>query len=179
VTCSGREPTVEQSRLTNGNPPPYVHCTFGLYHPLRTLQSLESFDSVRLTEDAPCCMRKTSPNCSGRSTRTTCAITSISFRQEDSFHSKADGTPDPDNLRVDTGTTDRVLIADWYCYYGGQGPEIPAELNFVVHARQGHRSNFTEAQVQQVVAWVQRLGRTGPLGEPKEWQYSRLSRRGI
>lgn len=99
--------------------------------------------------------------------------------QENSFHSKADGSTDPDNLRLDTATTDRVLIADWYCYFGGEGPVIPAGLTFAIQTTQGHRSNFSETQVKEVVAWVQGLGRIGPVGQPKEWQYSRLIKRGV
>jgi hypothetical protein len=36
--------------------------------------------------------------------------------QEDSFHSQVGGKPDPDNLLLDTGTTDRVLLAEWFIY---------------------------------------------------------------
>lgn len=99
--------------------------------------------------------------------------------QEDSFHSSAGGAADPDNLRVDTGLTDRVLIADWFCYYGGQGQVIPADLTFAVQTTQGHRCIASGAEIDQVTSWVRSLGRTGIIGEPQEWRYSSLVRRGI
>jgi hypothetical protein len=45
--------------------------------------------------------------------------------QEDSFHSQKGGVLDADNLHLDTGSTDRVLIGHWFVYWGGDGPLIP------------------------------------------------------
>jgi hypothetical protein len=52
--------------------------------------------------------------------------------QEDSFHSREFGQLHEGNLRTDTGTTDQVLIGDWFVYWGGEGPEIPPDFAHMV-----------------------------------------------
>jgi hypothetical protein len=47
--------------------------------------------------------------------------------QEDSHHSNPDGTPNSMNLRVDTGTTDQVLISRCFLYFGDKAPSVNLE----------------------------------------------------
>lgn len=93
--------------------------------------------------------------------------------QEHSFHSKAGGIPDPDNLEVDTGTTDRVLIADWFIYWGGDGPQIPNGFAMFVHEGVGHHCIEDETLIQDFVAWAASSGEPGVRGDPCEWKYAR------
>jgi hypothetical protein len=92
--------------------------------------------------------------------------------QEDSFHSQKGGKPDLDNLRVDTGFTDRVLIADWFIYWGGDGPKIP--VNFIedfVQKGIGHRSVEDELRINEFLAWASSQGEAGVIGDPCEWKF--------
>src|SRR5690606_30176141 len=95
--------------------------------------------------------------------------------QEDSFHSQENGIIDPDNLAVDTGTTDHVLISDWYIYCGGDGPDIPSELSYAVQKTQGHKSITDKSQIDAIVRWAKSIAAEGTSGDPYEWR--RLTRR--
>lgn len=44
--------------------------------------------------------------------------------QENSHHSKSDGTPNLDNLKRDTGKTDQVLISHFFLYFGNQAQTV-------------------------------------------------------
>ena len=50
-----------------------------------------------------------------------------SWIQEDSHHSNPDGTPNFVNLRVDTGTTDQVLISNCFLYFGDKAVSVNLE----------------------------------------------------
>jgi len=49
-----------------------------------------------------------------------------SWLQEDSQHSNSDGTPNLDNVRIDT-ESDHVLISKHFYYFGSKAPEIDLE----------------------------------------------------
>jgi hypothetical protein len=90
--------------------------------------------------------------------------------QENSRHSKTDGTPEPRHIQKDT-RSDRVLVANEFVYFGGQGPLIPIQFRSgfdLVHVRQGFRSNFPPEKVDTVVEWIQSLD-AGQQGRPKDW----------
>jgi len=91
------------------------------------------------------------------------------WMQADSFHSAADGSISPPNLRRDTGTTERVLIGDEFAYWGGEGPPIPASLSDFVHTTQGHRCRFPPDRVERFLAWLVELPRPEFLGRPANW----------
>lgn len=91
--------------------------------------------------------------------------------QEDSFHSGVGGVVDIDNLETDTGHTDKVLIADWFIYWGGDGPEVPTELAYAVQKTQGHKRLREEGEIRAVVDWAQKVTVVPTLGEPTEWRY--------
>lgn len=95
------------------------------------------------------------------------------WSQENSHHSMHDGSPNPENVQQDT-RTDRVLISDHFVYWGGEGPEIRAEFRDwngvdVSLGRQGHRCNFPEELVAQLVAWLEAMGMVGYTGRPTDW----------
>lgn len=84
-----------------------------------------------------------------------------------------DGSTNPENLRHDT-RTDRLLVSDHFVYWGGGGPEIPAEFRDwsgvdVSLGRQGHRCNFPGELITQFVDWLEGLGVSGYVGQPDSW----------
>lgn len=89
--------------------------------------------------------------------------------QVDSFHSRADGSQCDDNTRRDTGTTDRVLIADLFAYWGEDALEVPTELADLVHSTQGHRCCYPEDRVAAFVAGLNALPKPLIMGRPMHW----------
>jgi hypothetical protein len=95
------------------------------------------------------------------------------WSQRDSFHSQVSGGPNPKHVANDT-QVDRVLLSDDYIYFGGQGPEFPANL---VDNRGRHickngigRSKFKDEVMEGAfVAWIRSLGPGGLRGAPFEW----------
>lgn len=47
-----------------------------------------------------------------------------SWIQEDSHHSNPDGSPNPVNVKRDTGHSDHVLISNYFIYYGSQAVDV-------------------------------------------------------
>lgn len=62
------------------------------------------------------------------------------WMQENSHHSNQDGSINTDNLTRDTGTTDHVLIADEFFYFGKSMINVPAEYTTCIHTRIGHHN---------------------------------------
>jgi hypothetical protein len=92
--------------------------------------------------------------------------------QEDSFHSQELGRPHKENIQTDTGTTDRVLIGDWFVYWGGEGPMVPEEFGSVVQKTQGHKSIDSVELINSFVSWAKSSdGGAEPaiMGDPFEW----------
>lgn len=92
------------------------------------------------------------------------------FAQADSHHSYADGSPNPHNIRNDT-QTDRVLIADEFIYWGGDGPII-AQRFLTPHdicAVRGHKCNFPDAFAAEFVRWIRSMNEWGCPGRPLDW----------
>jgi hypothetical protein len=95
------------------------------------------------------------------------------WSQENSHHSMHDGSANPENVEHDT-RTDRVLVSDHFAYWGGEGPEIPAQFRNwngvdVSLGRQGHRCNFPEELVAQFVNWLEETGMRGYMSKPERW----------
>ena len=55
------------------------------------------------------------------------AAAGVAWQQRDSFHSRSDGSLNPDHVARDTGVN-RVLISNDFVYFGGEGPAFPHEL---------------------------------------------------
>lgn len=92
--------------------------------------------------------------------------------QENSRHSKDDGSPEARHMVRDT-KSERVLLGDEFVYFGGNGPAIAASLRNdygfdLVHDRPAYRRNFTDEQVAATVEWVRSL-EPGVQGRPHDW----------
>ena len=100
------------------------------------------------------------------------------WQQRDSFHSRADGSADPDHVQKDT-SVDRVLVSQEFLYMGGQGPFLPdlrdAQGRSLCKRSIGHSKFDDPMLIAAVVAWLKELGATGFKGVPFEW----LSLRGV
>lgn len=93
--------------------------------------------------------------------------------QQDSHHSKKDGTPEKKNIKHDT-KTDRVLIGTEYAYWGEEGPRIPSRFrdygdDDICKKGPGHKCRFSEKLVAEFVAWFRCLSMQGCLGRPLKW----------
>lgn len=94
------------------------------------------------------------------------------WQQLDSHHSLSDGSPNPANVLNDT-QTDRVLISTDYVYFGGAGPRIPGTFRnydgVSLFAGRGFKKNFSDAIVNDFIAWVRSTGAKGYAGAPIDW----------
>jgi len=90
------------------------------------------------------------------------------FQQDDSFHSREDGSVSPGDLQRDTGMTDRVLVGRDFAYWGTRGIPLPDTLKCFVK-REMH--NFSDEQVAELLAWLSQRPERGYLGEPAHWQF--------
>lgn len=86
--------------------------------------------------------------------------------QANSHHSRADGRPNRNNVKRDTGA-DRVLVSDDFVYFGGSGPALPVGLD-VCKRGSGHRCRFSAEVVQKAVNWLNELER-GFVDAPRDW----------
>ncbi len=95
------------------------------------------------------------------------------WRQLDSHHSWADGSPNPNNVKRDTNPN-RVLISDDFIYWGGYGPLLPAQLrgagNDIRQPGRGHKCRFSNHVVEGFIAWVRSLEASGYQGDPLDWR---------
>lgn len=93
--------------------------------------------------------------------------------QADSRHSWTGSQPNADNLKRDTGKTDRVLLGHNFIYWGGEGPKIPGHFeNFVQHAP-GHRAFFSEKDIHRFLKWIGTHGVSGQVADPYEWRFQK------
>jgi hypothetical protein len=94
------------------------------------------------------------------------------WQQLNSHHSFSDGSPNRANIANDT-QANRVLIGADFVYFGGAGPRIPTALRnhngANVCAGRGFKKNFSDAHVNDVIAWVRSLGTKGYAGDPIDW----------
>jgi hypothetical protein len=91
------------------------------------------------------------------------------FIQDDSFHSEPAGQVSAPNLRRDTGTTDRVLLAREFAYCGAEGPVVPADFLEFVHRTQGDMCCFPPEWAEGFVAWLREQPARGCVGDPTNW----------
>lgn len=94
------------------------------------------------------------------------------WQQENSRHSKADGTVEPAHLAKDTGTN-RVLIGTNFVYFGGSGPAVPESLRSkyevdLVHEGIGDHYVLEPEHMGASLEWITSLG-TGVRGRPGDW----------
>jgi hypothetical protein len=97
------------------------------------------------------------------------------WRQANSHHSLNDGSPNPKNIKTDTGTN-RILFSEDFVYFGRSGPRIPQRFlswgpgHENVCAVFGHKNRFPAKMVDEVVTWIRSLDETGYCGEPLDWR---------
>jgi hypothetical protein len=94
-----------------------------------------------------------------------------SFNQEDSFHSREDGTPSVGDIKRDTGKTDRVLVGSEFAYWGRSAVELPKALRCFIKKGPSHKCHFTDLQIDQWLAWLDAHPERGFIGEPADWQF--------
>ena len=95
------------------------------------------------------------------------------WQQRDSFHSRSDGSLNPDHVARDTGVN-RVLISNDFVYFGGNGPEFPEELKDQKGRPLCKRgiglTTFNDPQlISDFEKWIRGLDLGGYQGAPFEW----------
>ncbi|WP_430262241.1 hypothetical protein [Neorhizobium sp. DAR64862/K0K3] len=91
------------------------------------------------------------------------------FQQLDSFHSEDDGSLSVANRMRDTGTTEKVLLATDFAYFGKSAAYIPEHMQFLIKKGPGHKCRFSDEQRDKIEAWLATLPERGYLGEPGHW----------
>lgn len=99
--------------------------------------------------------------------------------QRDSFHTTDAGNCSPSHIARDTGVN-RVLYSDYFVYYGGFGPRVPADLKDargrgLCKAGIGRNVFDDPALIEGFEAWFGSLGDTGYRDAPYEWRQLRGS----
>lgn len=95
--------------------------------------------------------------------------------QEDSAHSKMDGSCNSKHLKTDTSGKN-VLISQQYYYFGDEAPTIPNELLGIRHTGIGEKKFENEIIGDDFINWVSTKFKTGIHGDPLNWQeYNQLS----
>ena len=76
------------------------------------------------------------------------------WRQLDSHHSLADGSPNPLNVEKDT-KADRVLISHNFYYFGSEAPLVPSRILKHIGFRNaiGHRV-FDAESCEELISWI-------------------------
>lgn len=91
------------------------------------------------------------------------------FQQIDSFHSEEDGSLSAANRERDTGTTEKVMLATDFAYFGKTAPLIPENVRLLIKKGPGHKCRFSDEQIAGIEAWLATLPARGYLGEPGHW----------
>lgn len=95
--------------------------------------------------------------------------------QENSRHSRDDGSPEARHMQRDT-KSERVLLGQEFVYFGGDGPAIPEYLRNdfgfdLVHDRPAYRNGFRDEHIAATVDWLRSLD-PGIQGRPHDWPRS-------
>ena len=79
--------------------------------------------------------------------------------QEDSHHSRPDGTPDASNIATDT-QTNRVLVSEDFTFFGVSAPLIPDNiLNAIGYSNGRNHRRFEAQATQPLLAWFREQAR--------------------
>lgn len=97
------------------------------------------------------------------------------WTQEDSHHSKADGTPELWNIGTDT-SRDRILYSSRFVYFGAKAPTVPEEILKEIGYKnvRDHRT-FEDWQCRPLLEWVEKQGAGNwnmVLGDPFQFRQS-------
>ena len=97
------------------------------------------------------------------------------WRQEDSHHSRPDGSPDASNIATDT-QANRVLVSQHFTYFGASAPSIPGiVLNAIGYSNGRNHRRFSALVAQPLLSWFQEESRRadGPVvGDPFQFRRS-------
>lgn len=91
--------------------------------------------------------------------------------QLDSFHTHADGSPNPRHISRDT-STNRILFSDDFIYFGGQGPKLPAPFRRgkdICVSGIGRKVFEDQSFIHDFAGWIRELGEAGYRGRPMDW----------
>jgi hypothetical protein len=95
--------------------------------------------------------------------------------QEDSAHSRMDGSCNFEHLKTDTSGKN-VLIAQHFYYFGEKAPTIPNELLGICHSGIGEKKFENEKVGDDFINWINTNFKTGIHGDPLNWhKYNQLS----
>lgn len=94
------------------------------------------------------------------------------YCQEDSFHSREDGSVSLGDLQRDTGTSDKVLVGREFAYWGRRGIKLPQDLKFLIKKGPSHKKKFTAEQIAKFMDWLAaQQPERGYIDEPAHWQF--------
>lgn len=81
------------------------------------------------------------------------------WQQEDSHHSRPDGSPDASNISTDT-QANRVLVSEDFTYFGISAPSIPRNvLEAVGYSNGRNHRRFGALTAQPLLSWFQEEAR--------------------
>ena len=92
------------------------------------------------------------------------------IQQADSFHSMEGGKASIPNLNRDVGTTQRVLVASDFLYFGRRAPKVPEHLRFLIKRGPGHKCRFPQERVDLIIDWLESFDERGFVGLPSKWK---------
>lgn len=93
------------------------------------------------------------------------------WEQMNSYHSNEDGTPKIEHVEKDT-SADRVLISDYYVYFGGGGWLKHDDMPF--HRGRSHKIYKMEdldekRKIERFLDWFEELDERGYVNPPHDW----------
>lgn len=97
----------------------------------------------------------------------------MTWIQEDSAHSRPDGTIHPNHVYRDTKVP-RVLISRYFSYFGASAIDIPeniwssSDYNLLAKLGRNYLCDFPQVFKNEFVEWLDDLPR-GLIGEPSDW----------
>lgn len=94
--------------------------------------------------------------------------TSGAWVQEESHHSFAGGDINRENLVRDT-SSDYVLIASEFYYFGKSCPLVPNEFDDIRRSRRGHKCSFPPPLIEAFITWLQNSFPPGCRGLSIDW----------
>jgi Nucleotide modification associated domain 2 len=75
--------------------------------------------------------------------------------QEDSHHSKSDGSPNPLNIETDT-RVDRVLVSKHFYYFGNSAPCVPTNiLDQIKYVNRRDHRTYPLSEAQPLIDWIE------------------------
>ena len=95
--------------------------------------------------------------------------------QAHSYHSKRDGTEEPEHIKHDTGRTQQILLSREFKYFGSNGPGLPKLRDQpITEPIRNMRRHFSERDYETLIRWLGALKGRGLLYEPSDWRKLQL-----